>query len=70
MTIQGNDTCSFIYSQPRSYFDTYSRVYFMLVSADIGDEMWLANFGAPGDEFEDLEQSVIQMINSIRITSQ
>lgn len=68
MTIQGYDTCSFIYSEPKSYFDPYPRSYFMMVNTKIGDELWFANFVALGDKFEEFEQSVIQMISSIKIT--
>lgn len=46
MTIQGYDTCSFIYSEPGSYFNSYPRnfnsyprTYFMMVNAKIGDEL-------------------------------
>jgi hypothetical protein len=69
MTIQGYDTCSFIYSEPKSYFDTYPRIYFMTVNAKLGDELWIATFTAPGDKFEGFEESVIQMLNSMKITN-
>jgi hypothetical protein len=67
MTIQGYDTCSFIISYPKSYFDTYPRIYLMIASAKIGDKLWLASFTALGDQFEKFEQSMIQMINSMKI---
>ncbi len=69
MTIQGYDTCSFIFSQPKSYFESYPRSYSMMVNAKVGDEIWVATFTAPGDKFEELEQSVINMINSITTTA-
>jgi hypothetical protein len=67
ITIQGYDTCSFILSFPKSYFDTYPRIYSMIASAKIGDELWLVSFNAPGGKFEEFEQSVMQMINSMKI---
>jgi hypothetical protein len=69
MAIHGYNTCSFIFSEPKSYFDTYPRTYFLLVNAKIGDELWIVTFTAPGDKFDDLEQNAIQMINSIKITN-
>lgn len=69
MAIHGYDTCSFIFSEPKSYFDTYPRTYFLMVNAKIGDELWIVTFTAPGDKFDDLEQNAIQMINSIKITN-
>lgn len=69
MSIQGYDTCSFIYSKPIPFFEPYDRIYFMMVNAKVGDEMWLATFATSGDKFEEFEQSVIQMINSIKITN-
>jgi hypothetical protein len=40
-----------------------------MINAKIGNELWQTTFTAPGDKFEEFEQSVINMINSIRITT-
>lgn len=69
MIIQGYDTCSFIYSEPKSYFDTYPRIYFMMVNAKIGDELWITTFTASGDKFEKFEQNAIQMVNSMKVVT-
>ena len=69
MTIQGYDTCSFIFSKPKSYFESYPRTYFMMVNAKVGDELWIISFSARGDKFTDFEQNVIHMINSVKISN-
>lgn len=56
MTIRGYDTCSFIYSEPKSYFNSYPRTYFLMVNAKIGDKLWIVSFTAPGDKFSDLSR--------------
>jgi hypothetical protein len=67
MKIQGNIVCSFVYSEPDYSFDSYSRNYIMMFNAKIGNEFLMGSFTSLGSQFDNLEQNVIQMINSMEI---
>ena len=67
MNIQRNIVCSFAYSEPEYSFDSYPRNYIMMFNAKIGNEVLMGSFTSLGNQFDILEQNVIQMINSIKI---
>jgi hypothetical protein len=67
MNIQGNIVCSFVYSEPQYPFDSYPRNYIMMFNAKIGNELLMGSFTSLGNQFDNLEQNVIQMINSMKI---
>ncbi|MFB5600737.1 MAG: hypothetical protein ACE5SW_10990 [Nitrososphaeraceae archaeon] len=69
MKIQENIVCKFVYSQSQYSFNSYPRNYFMMFYAKIGNELLMGSFTSLGNQFDYLEQKVIQMINSMKMTN-
>lgn len=65
MSVMGYPTCSFIYSAPGSYRESYPRDYYMMTNAKIEGKLWIMTLLAPGGQFDEFERDAIQMANSL-----